>query len=170
MDKLQGWHRNGAPLELVARPLTEEAFAPYGDVVEAPEKPGRAYFATSLGNLRPHAQPRLWMLRKMPVSGLPLEIKSLERHQFSSQTFVPIEIGRWLVVVAPHHANGGPDIERAQAFLPTPYQGVSYKPNTWHGGLNVFDKPARLTVFQWLDGTAADEEIVSVPTIRVIER
>ena len=67
-------------------------------------------------------------------------------------------------------AHPGPDIERAQAFLPTPYQGVSYKPNTWHGGLNVFDKPARLTVFQWLDGTAADEEIVSVPTIRVIER
>jgi ureidoglycolate lyase len=136
-------------LDLVARPLTAEAFAPYGDVVEAPQKPGRAYFETSLGNLRPHAQPRLWMLRKMPVAGLPLDIKSLERHQFSSQTFVPIEI--------------------AQAFLPTPYQGVSYKPNTWHSGLNVFDRPARLTVFQWLDGTAADEEIVSVPTIRVIE-
>ena len=89
MDKLQGWHRNGAPLELVARPLTEEAFAPYGDVVEAPEKPGRAYFATSLGNLRPHAQPRLWMLRKMPVSGLPLEIKSLERYREVLSAFKP---------------------------------------------------------------------------------
>ena len=157
-------------MDLIARPLTVEAFAPYGDVVEAPAKPGRAYFETSLGNLREHAQPRLWMLKKMPVAGLPLEVKSLERHQFSSQTFVPIEIGRWLVVVAPHRAGGGPDVERAEAFLPTPYQGVSYKPNTWHSGLNVFDKPARLTVFMWLDGSAADEEIVPVPSFQVLEK
>jgi ureidoglycolate lyase len=110
------------------------------------------------------------MLKKMPVAGLPLEVKSLERHQFSSQSFVPIEIGRWLVVVAPHRTGGGPDVERAEAFLPTPYQGVSYKPNTWHSGLNVFDKPARLTVFMWLDGSAADEEIVPVPSLRVMEK
>lgn len=149
-------------MELIARPLTAEAFAPFGDVVEAPEKPGRAYFETSLGNLRPDARPRLWMLTKVPVAGLPLEIKSLERHEFSSQSFVPIEIGRWLVVVAPHAPQGGPDVKRAQAFLANARQGVSYKPNTWHSGLNVFDKPARLTVFMWLDGTAADEEIVPV--------
>jgi ureidoglycolate lyase len=157
-------------LDLIARPLTQEAFARYGDVVEAPAKPGRAYFETSLGNLREHAQPRLWILKKMPVAGLPLEVKSLERHQFSSQSFVPIEIGRWLVVVAPHRAGGGPDVDRAEAFLPTPYQAVSYKPNTWHSGLNVFDKPARLSVFMWLDGSAADEEIVPVPSIRVLEK
>jgi ureidoglycolate lyase len=149
-------------LELIARPLTAAAFAPFGDVVEAPAKPGRAYFETSLGNLRPEARPRLWMLTKLPVAGLPLEIDSLERHPFSSQTFVPLEIGRWLVVVAPHAPGGGPDVKRAQAFLPTPLQGVSYRPDTWHSGLNVFDKPARLSVFMWLDGTAADEEIVAV--------
>jgi ureidoglycolate lyase len=149
-------------LELIARPLTAEAFAPFGDVVEAPAKPGRAYFETSLGNLRPEARPRLWMLTKFPVAGLPLEINSLERHQFSSQTFVPIEIGRWLVVVAPHAPGGGPDVKRAQAFLPSALQGVSYKPNTWHSGLNVLDKPARLSVFMWLDGSTGDEEIVSV--------
>jgi len=157
-------------LELIARPLTAEAFAPFGDVVEAPAKPGRAYFETSLGNLRPEAQPRMWMLRKMPAAGLPLEIKSLERHQFSSQTFVPIEIGRWLVVVAPHAPNGGPDVKRAQAFLPTTLQGVSYKPNTWHSGLFVFDKPARLAVFMWLDESPADEEIVPVPPFMVREK
>jgi ureidoglycolate lyase len=156
-------------MELIARPLTREAFAPFGDVVEAPEKPGRAYF-DSLGNLRPNAQPRLWMLRKMPVPWLPLEIKSLERHQYSSQSFVPIDVGRWLVVVAPHAPAGGPDVSRAQAFLARPEQGVSYRPDTWHSGLNVFDKPARLTVFQWLDSSADDEEIVPVAPFVVKER
>ena len=49
-------------------------------------------------------------------------------------------------------------------------QGVSYRPNTWHSGLAVFDKPARLAVFMWLDGTASDEEIVPVSPFRVRER
>jgi ureidoglycolate lyase len=157
-------------VDLIARPLTPEAFAPYGDVVEAPADPGRAYFETSLGNLRANAQPRLWMLTKLPAPGLPIEITSLERHEFSSQSFVPIEIGRWLIVVAPHAPKGGPDVGRAQAFIASPHQGVSYRPNTWHSGLNVFDKPARLTVFMWLDGTSADEEIAPVPPFCVRER
>ena len=156
-------------MELFACPLTAQAFASFGDVVEAPEKPGRAYFETSIGNLRPEARPRLWMLTKMPVAGLPLEIRSLERHEFSSQSFVPIEIGPWLIVVAPHAAQGGPDVSRARAFIANARQGVSYRPGTWHSGLNVFEKPARLTVFQWLDGTPADEEIVPVATIIVKE-
>ena len=157
-------------MELIARPLTAQAFAPFGDVVEAPDKPGRAYFESSIGNLQAHGRPRMWMLRKLPAPGLPLEIKTLERHEFSSQTFVPIEIGRWLVVVAPHAAGGGPDVSRAQAFLPSALQGVSYKANTWHSGLFVFDKPARLTVFQWLDGTPSDEEIVQITPFTVRER
>jgi ureidoglycolate lyase len=147
---------------IFARPLTAEAFASYGDVVEAPASPGRAYFETSVRNLRPGAHPRLWMLTKLPASP-PLEFRSLERHQFSSQSFVPIEIERWIVVVAPHAAQGGPDIERVQAFMALPTQGVSYRPDIWHGSLTVLDRPARLCVFMWLDGTSADEEFVSVP-------
>lgn len=156
-------------MELIARPLTRAAFAPYGDVVEAPADPGRAYFATSLGTLRPSALPKLWMLTKFPVPPLPLRITALERHEFSSQSFVPIEVGRWLVVVAPPAPQGGPDVARAEAFLPTPLQGVSYRPNTWHSGLNVFDKVARMTVFMWLDGSETDEEIVAVPPFTVRE-
>ena len=149
--------------EIFARPLSAEAFAPYGDVVEAPAQPGRAYFESSIGNLRPGAEPKLWMLTKLPAAPLPLEFHSLERHEFSSQSFVPIEIGRWLVVVAPHAAQQGPAIDGVEAFLARPTQGVSYRPNVWHGALTVFDKPARLCVFMWLDSTAADEEIVAVP-------
>jgi ureidoglycolate lyase len=160
----------GKPLkEVVTQPLTAQAFAPFGDVVEAPAQPGRAYFETSIGNLRAGAQPKLWMLTKAVAASPPVEFSSLERHRFSSQTFVPIEIGRWLVVVAPHAAQGGPALDRIQAFLARPTQGVSYRPDVWHGALTVFDKPARLSVFMWLDGTAADEEIVPVPPFVVRE-
>ena len=156
-------------MEISAGALTADAFAPFGEVVEAPPQSGRAYFATSLGNLRPAAPPKLWMLTKQPSPFLPLRIESLERHAYSSQTFVPIEIGRWLIVVAPSDPCGEPDVARAQAFLPTARQGVSYRPNVWHSGLHVFDRAARLTVFMWLDGTAADEEIVPVAPFTVRE-
>jgi ureidoglycolate lyase len=169
MNKYHTDMRSGDIKEIYARPLSAQAFAPYGDVVEAPAQPGRAYFETSIGNLRPGAKPKLWMLTKLPAAPLPLEFKSLERHRFSSQSFVPIEIGRWLVVVAPHAADGGPAVDQVEAFLALPTQGVSYRPNVWHGALTVFDKPARLCVFMWLDGTAADEEIVSIPPFIVRE-
>ncbi|HWN49036.1 MAG TPA: ureidoglycolate lyase [Xanthobacteraceae bacterium] len=42
------------------------------------------------------------MVMRELVGGLPLEVKLLERHEFSSQTFVPLDVGRWLVVVCPH--------------------------------------------------------------------
>lgn len=156
-------------IEIVARQLTAAAFATYGEVVEAPENAGRAYFSSSLANLRTSAHPKLWMLTKYPTAPLPLKIELLERHEFSSQTFVPIDISRWLIVVAPSDANGGPATDRVEAFLASPQQGVSYRPNTWHSGLNVFDRVARLTVFMWLDGTPADEEVVPVSPFTVRE-
>jgi len=155
--------------EIVVRPLSAEAFAPYGDVVEASANPGRTYFATSLGNLRPAAEPKLWMLTKLPSSAPPLEFDSLERHQFSSQTFVPIDVDSWLVVVAPRASEGGPALDRIEAFSATPKQAVSYRPNTWHGSLTVFSKVARFSVLMWLDGTPADEEIIRVPPFVVRE-
>src|SRR5258708_12066127 len=105
-------------MEISAGTLTAEAFARFGDVVEAPAHSGRAYFSTSLGNLRHAASPKLWMLTKQPSPFLPLRIETLERHSFSSQTFVPIDIGRWLVVVAPSGAPGDPDLPRPQPFSP----------------------------------------------------
>ena len=104
-------------MELIARPLTAEAFVPFGEVLEAPADPGRSFFNSSLGNLRPVAHPVLRMVTKLPVQGLPVVANLLERHEFSSQTFLPLDIGRMLIVVTPHAAGGGPDVKRAQAFL-----------------------------------------------------
>jgi ureidoglycolate lyase len=155
--------------QIQAERLTKEAFEPFGDVVEAPPFSGRGYFETDLRDSRATAKPRLWMLTKQPAGPLPLTIDMLERHEFSSQTFVPIDIGRWLIVVAPFATDGGPAVDRVRAFLAGPHQGVGYHRNIWHSGLYVFDRPARLSVFQWLDGTSSDEERVSVPPFVVTE-
>ncbi|MGE0717673.1 MAG: ureidoglycolate lyase [Alphaproteobacteria bacterium] len=156
-------------MEIIAEKLTREAFAPYGDVLESPDAPGRAYFEDGLGNLRPHARPSLSMARRAHLETLPLEATLLERHEFSSQSFLPLEPARWLVIVCPHAVGGGPDTSKVRAFLAEPGQGVTYRPNTWHHGLTVLDRPTRFAVFMWRDGTAGDEEFVPVApfTVRI---
>ena len=154
-------------MKLIARPLTAAAFAPYGDVLAAPAEPGRDYFEAGLGNGRGQARPSLSMVHRSPVAGLPLDVTLLERHEFSSQSFVPIGDVRWLIVVCPHAASGGPDAGRAVAFIASGAQGVTYRPNTWHHGLTVLDRPARFAVFMWRDGSTGDEEFVPVAPFTV---
>ena len=156
-------------MELIPQPLTREVFAPFGDVIDVPEAPGRTYYNDALGNLRPDAQANLSLSLKAETPDRPLRSDYMERHEFSSQTFVPLDVERWLIVVAPHASAGGPDVAGMKAFIATGRQGVTYRPNTWHHGLTVLDRPGRFAVFMWLNGGKGDEEFVSVPpfTIRI---
>lgn len=155
-------------MDITPRPLTSEAFAPFGDVIDVQPDAGRTYYEEALGNLRPVARPSLSVGFKAPTADRPLRAEMLERHEFSSQTFVPVDVGRWLIVVAPHARQGGPDLTALRAFIADGRQGVTYKPNTWHHGLTVLDKPARFAVFMWRAGKD-DEEFVPVEpfTIRI---
>jgi ureidoglycolate lyase len=149
-------------MEVVPQPLTREAFAPFGDVIDVPDAAGRTYYEEALGNLRSDARPSLSLSLKAETPDRPLRAELLERHEFSSQTFVPIDVGRWLIVVAPHAKAGGPDLGGVKAFIATGKQGVTYRANTWHHGLTVLDRPGRFAVFMWRVGGKGDEEFVPV--------
>ena len=153
-------------MEIVPQPLTQEAFAPFGDVIDVPQQAGRTYYEDALGNLRPRAKASLSMTFRVPTSDRPLKSELMERHEFSSQTFVPVDVARWLIVVAPHAATGGPDMAAARAFIANGQQGVTYKPNTWHHGLTTLDQPGRFAVFMWRAGSK-DEEFVPVAPFTV---
>ena len=86
-----------------------------------------------------------------------------------SNIILPSETDGPPVSSAPHAARGGPDTSGVRAFIATGKQGVTYKPNTWHHGLTVLDKPGRFAVFMWRTGTGGDEEFVPVEpfTIRI---
>jgi ureidoglycolate lyase len=141
-------------------PLRAEAFAPFGDVLEAPPDPGRTFFGEGLSNRRPGAAPSLAVAQVPPLAFLPLTATRMERHEFSSQSFLPLDVARWLVIVAPKGTNGRPDVARARAFLAGPGQGVTYHVDTWHHPLTVLDRPARFAVLIWLEHSATDEEFV----------
>jgi len=156
-------------MEVISQPLTRGAFAPYGEVIDVPTAAGRTYYEDALGNLRPHAHPSVSVSLKPETRERPFTAEMLERHEFSSQTFMPLDVARYLVVVAPHAAAGGPDVARAKAFIATGAQGVTYKANTWHHGLTTLDRPGRFAIFMFRDGGTTDEEFVPVApfTIRI---
>ncbi len=153
-------------VDVTTQPLTAEAFAPFGDVIDVASMDRRTYYEEALGNLRPAAKPSLSVTFKAPTPDRPLKSEMLERHEFSSQTFVPVDVGRWLIVVTPHAAAGGPDMTQLRAFIADGQQGVTYKPNTWHHGLTVLDRPGRFAVFMWRAGSQ-DEEFVPVKPFSV---
>jgi ureidoglycolate lyase len=150
-------------MQLIVEALAAEPFAAFGEVLAAPVEPGRHYFDRALANLRPGARPSLSIARKLDVSRLPLVARQMERHQFSSQSFIPIDAGRWLVVVAPHATGGGPDMTKARAFLAGPQQGITYAADIWHHPLTILDRPASFAVYMWLDGGKGDEEFFTLP-------
>src|SRR3954466_5489774 len=145
---------------LKAEPLTSAALLPDGGDVEAPRIPGRAYFEHALANLRPKARPSISLTVKAPLAALPLKSTTMERHEFSSQSFIPQEGGRWLGIGAAHAAGGGPGLARGRAFLARPDQGVTYGANVWHHPFTVLDREARFVIVMWRDGTKGDEELI----------
>src|SRR5256712_13396632 len=115
-------------MRIIAESLTEKAFAPYGDLLAAPAEFGRAYFDEGLRTSRATAWPSLSVSHVRPLPSLPLEARVMERHEFSSQSFLPLDVARWLVVVAPAGARGGPHPPPPRAVLPGPGPGAPSPP------------------------------------------
>lgn len=154
------------PLILAPRGLTAETFAPYGRVVAAPEGEGRLFCGEMIENRRADAKLD-FSLTTVAHRQLPLALRLFERHAFSSQCFMPLNVARYLVAVCPDDGNGRPDTGRATAFIATADHGVVYAPGTWHHPMTALDRPGRFAIVMWACGDAGDEELV--PLDRTIE-
>jgi ureidoglycolate lyase len=157
-------------MKLIAQPLTAEAFSPFGTVLDVPPQAGRTYFSDTLANRRDGARPSLSLARREDVATLPFTATVMERHEFSSQSFVPIDCGGWIVMVAPHTPDNRPDMTKARAFLAGPEQGVTYGANIWHHPMTIVEQPAVFAIFMWLEGGTGDEEFFTLPQPVTISR
>lgn len=150
-----------------AIPLEPGAFAPFGRVHAVPEAPGRFWVDEPFADAAPGLRPSLSFLRLAPTPEAELVVEALERHPRTAQTFLPLEVGRFLVVVAPAAADGGPDTQRAVAFLGSAGRALTYGRGVWHRAMAVLDRPALMAILMRRDGTPADDEIVPVAPFRV---
>ncbi|MBT4907363.1 MAG: ureidoglycolate lyase [Rhodospirillaceae bacterium] len=132
-------------------PLTAEAFAPYGDVIEASGAPdmminqgmcGRFHDRASLDLNDEEGRTGISVF-KATARTLPYALDLMERHPLGSQAFVPMTADPFLVIVA-SDLNGRP--HEPQAFLTDPGQGVNYHRGTWHGVLTPLHEPGLFAV------------------------
>lgn len=149
-------------MNLIAEPLTEEDFAPFGHILKMPESAGRMDYTGFLQNHRDHV-PVCFRTSLTEPSSLPLKTTVMERHQHSSQAFVPVDSGRYLIMVAPHAPDGGPDMSGLRAFIANSNQGVSYNADTWHHPMTVLDKPSIFVTVMFADGGPGDEDWYDLP-------
>jgi ureidoglycolate lyase len=148
-------------MRLTLAPLTPDAFATFGTVTPAPDTADGAALGPAR-NLRPGVLPLLRWVVAQPLT-LPATLSVMERHRFSSQSFLPADPdGRWLVVVAPA-GTGGPDMTRAQAFSASADQAITYAPDVWHHPLASLDAPLRMALMTFIDGGPDDTEFFSLP-------
>ena len=151
------------------QPLTREAFAPFGQVIEregAPNFPINAGKCTRYHDLAKiettgeKARPMISLLRGEPYP-LPLELGMVERHPLGSQAFVPLTDFPFLVVVA-EETEGGPG--EPIAFRTAPGQGVNIDRNVWHGILTPLDGVSDFAVVdRGGEGVNLEEHFYEVP-------
>ena len=154
--------RNDRTRMLRALPLTAEAFANFGQVLQgtgaAVERRG---FAAVMENGRSSARPNLTYMKLAPERG-PVRIETLERHPFSNQTFIPLNGTRHLVAVCPSSPTGEPVIEAMQVFLAEGAQAVNYKANVWHAPRMALSSPGEFIMFRWDEGSEGDTELLAL--------
>lgn len=125
---------------ILVEPLTRDAFAPFGQVIEAdgaqhyPINAGKCeryhdLAKVELGGL--HARTLISLLHSQGFE-LPHTFTLVERHPLGSQAFYPLSGRSFLAIVAPDQS-GAPGTPRA--FVTGPGQGINIAMNTWHGVL-----------------------------------
>ena len=120
---------------LIPEPLTADAFAPFGDVIEASDTaeamPINYGWTTGYNALSDVAvgdgRAIISIFRSKPLD--PPVLKIFERHPLGSQAFVPMQGRPYLVAVAPP---GDFDPAAVRVFRAAAHQGVNYAKGTWH--------------------------------------
>lgn len=124
---------------VTAEPLTREAFAPFGEVIDTrggpsfPINQGRTQRFNALATqelMGDGGRGILSIFRGDPPD--PLEVTLMERHPLGSQAFVPLNRGDFFAVVAPP---GEFQESAIKVFLVAGGRGVNYHAGTWHAPL-----------------------------------
>jgi ureidoglycolate lyase len=159
--------------EMIPEPLTSEAFAPFGSVIQASDaavkldiNQGHAVRYDRLADIDVEeggGTPIVSLFRARPLAELVLRV--FERHPLGSQTFVPLSPRPYIVAVAPA---GDFDPARIRLFRAEGHQGVHYRKGVWHHFLLVLDESDFLVVDRAGPGDNCEEvELAPADAIRV---
>lgn len=162
-------------IELTPRPLTAQAFRPFGDViavdgrdhVEINEGMARRYHDLATVDVEAEGgRPLISIFRARPWFR-PIRLRVMERHPLGSQAFVPMHGHPFLVVVAP--PGPAPSPAALSAFVTDGRQGVNYGRGVWHHPLLALDRITDfLVVDRGGDGHNLDEIDYRIHDVSVV--
>ena len=156
-------------------PLTAEAFAPFGDVIEASDRARQMPINYGHGT-RFHdlaaidvgdggGRAIVSIFRAKPLGELVLRV--FERHPLGSQSFVPLGGRPYLVAVAPA---GDFDPAKLTVFRAAPGQGVNYAKGTWHHFLLALEAESDFLVIDREGAGENLDELELAPADQVMVR
>ncbi|MEM7524051.1 MAG: ureidoglycolate lyase [Pseudomonadota bacterium] len=157
--------------DIVAAPLTAEAFQDFGDIIALKSAPDRMINGGWCGRHHDLADIEIdagragVSLFDARPRDLPYSFDLLERHPLGSQCFLPMTGSPFLVIVAPDEG-GAPGAPRA--FLTAPYVGVNYARGVWHGVLTPLAAPGLFAVIDRIGDGPNLEEATLAPPWRVV--
>ncbi|SFB46434.1 ureidoglycolate lyase [Rhizobium sp. NFR07] len=139
-------------------PLTSQAFAPYGEVIEADPATMRLINNGTTERYHAVAAPvgvgdrLIFNIFRGQPRQFPYSLGMMERHPYGSQSFMPLSGRPFLVGVS---ADEGGRPGKPQIFLARTDQGVNYFANTWHHPLMVLSEVSDFLVVD-RDNTGAN--------------
>ena len=146
---------------LTLEPLTREAFAPYGDVIEVSGEPDKLINQGMCGRFHDLAKLDFGSGRAgislfdAQARHFPYSLDMMERHPEGSQAFIPLSGVPMIVSVAKDNS-GKPGQPRA--FLSEPHQSINIHRNTWHGVLAPVEREGQYIVIDLIGDTPNLEE------------
>ncbi|WP_340301952.1 ureidoglycolate lyase [Roseobacter sp. HKCCD7870] len=136
-------------MKIIIEPMTADAFAPFGDLLEAKGAPDKIINQGLCGRFHDRARMDFSDGRAgisifhAEKRDLPLKLDLVERHPDGSQAFVPMSHQPFLVVVA-EDQNGTP--QNIRAFLTEAGQAINIHRGVWHGVLTPLYDPGLFAV------------------------
>lgn len=136
-------------MKIIIEPMTADAFAPFGDLLEAKGMPDKMINQGLCGRFHDRARMDFSDGRAgisifhAEKRDLPLKLDLVERHPDGSQAFVPMSHQPFLVVVA-EDQNGTP--QNIRAFLTEAGQAINIHRGVWHGVLTPLHDPGLFAV------------------------
>ncbi|MBV7483137.1 ureidoglycolate lyase [Bordetella sp. BOR01] len=143
---------------LTASKLNAEAFSPYGEVVEHRGQAVRNTLSNPFSSAGPDMA---WGFSVNLLSRQALDrirVRTLERHPYSAQTFIPLVPSRHVVVVGLSDHAGKLSIPTLRAFITNGRQGISYKTAVWHFAFTAIDSDSEVAVILGKTGRDDDTE------------
>jgi len=149
---------------LTPKPLTAEAFRPYGNVIETDSTKS---ISINSGNCLRYSNLAEINIDGSDTTGIslfdaktytsPFQLKHVERHPLGSQAFLPMTLDKYLVIVADDVNNIA---QQPKVFLTNGRQGVNYRRNIWHGVLTPIVTNALFAVVDYVGLQGNMEEYV----------